>query len=238
VSETYRATLEIAKINNSFKIKVGMILRSDNTLKFPKVIDKFSYNGNDYFKINPKPFVVFDISHSSANGDGWNANQSVSLNRNYLFFFCQALSGFVKKYQSEKQLFFYTDNKLTVNAELADRIQLTVKNGNNKTIRMRPCVVQDEQNPEVVYEGCIFYINTMDNFAYLTYSEMEYLLWESMHIDLTAISFSIMQLARLYDGELIDKRFKSPRGEPPEQVMPGSNNSFVIVKDPKNIPKI
>jgi hypothetical protein len=47
-----------------------------------------------------------------------------------------------------------------------------------------------------------------------------------------------MQLARLYDGELIDKRFKSPRGEPPEQVMPGSNNSFVIVKDPKNIPKI
>jgi hypothetical protein len=59
-----------------------------------------------------------------------------------------------------------------------------------------------------------------------------------MHIDLTTISFSIMQLARLYDGELIDKRFKSPRGEPPEQVMPGSNNSFVIVKDPKNIPKI
>lgn len=236
---TYRATFEIAKVSSCFKIKVGLILRSDDiTMKFPKIIDKFSYNGNDYFKINPKPFVVFDISRSSANGDGWNINQSVSLNRSYLFFFCQALNGLVMKYRTEKGLFSYIDDVLTVNNDIADRIQLTLKNGNNKTIRMRPCVVQDEQNPEVVYEGCIFYINTMDNFAYLTFSEMEYLLWEASHIDLTEISFSIMQLARLYEGEVYDKRIKSPRGETSIPVMPGSNRPFVIVKDPDEIPKI
>ena len=35
-----------------------------------------------------------------------------------------------------------------------------------------------------VYEGCIFYINNMENFAYLTYTEMEYLYYELTKVDI------------------------------------------------------
>ena len=77
----YRATIEITKINSMMKIKFGIIISSDEDKKYlgnqsNKLISKFNYNGNDYLRINPHPFIVIDISSMSKN-EGWNANMSV-----------------------------------------------------------------------------------------------------------------------------------------------------------------
>jgi hypothetical protein len=168
------------------------------------------------------------------NKDGWNINQSVTLSKRYLFMFIQALNQLIQNYREEKNLFYYRNNELVVNIALAEKLQLTVPTA-TKTIRMQPCVVLDEES-NTEYEGSIFYINTMDNFAYLTFSEMEYLLWELTHIDLPSLSLQMIALAREYHKQSERKIDVPPMLEelPPKEV----NIQFTPPKKETNIPLI
>ena len=237
----YKATIELAKINKMMKLKFGLIIRSDNEIKYPstKLVNKFNYYGNDYIKISPNPFVVIDISSYMNHGEGYNTNQSVSLNRYYLFRFIQALRVLLKNFIECKNLFYYREDQLVVNDDLAEKLMITVHTGNSKTIRMRPCVVPDEENQEMVYEGCIFYINTMENFSYLTYTEMEYLLWELMNINMNELSMQIINTVKLFENQnsIEIKVQPSPQKENPMEVEMVSPSSFTIVKK-DTIPKI
>lgn len=238
----YKATIELAKINRMMKLKFGLIIRSDNEIKYPstKLVNKFTYYGNDYIKISPNPFVVIDISSSMNSGEGYNTNQSVSLNRYYLFRFIQGLRKILTNFIECKNLFYYKENQLVVNDDLANKIMITVHTQTTKTIRMRPCVVPDEENQEMVYEGCIFYINSMDNFAYVTYTEMEYLLWELSHINMNELSMQVINTVKLFENQSSKdlKAQPSLEKENPMEVEMVSPSSFTIVKQNDTIPKI
>ena len=54
----YKASIELARINKSLKLKFGLIIESESEKKnYQKIVSKFNYAGNDYLRINPKPFV-------------------------------------------------------------------------------------------------------------------------------------------------------------------------------------
>ena len=178
----YKATIEIGRINKMMKLKFGLIVRPDESsvFKTQPLVSKFSFGGNDYIRLNPNPYIVLDISSSyTTKGESWSTNQTVTLNKYYLFRFLQALKKFINDFQTHKNLFYYQNQELVVNNVISDTISISIPTSGSKTIMMKPCVVPDEESSTGnVYEGAIFYINNMENFAYLTYTEMEYLYYE------------------------------------------------------------
>lgn len=193
----YKASMEIARINRSMKLKFGIIVISDDEYRFPnlRTCSKFNYRGNDYFRFNPSPFVVIDIS-STVSKEERGVFHTVSLNRYSLFRFIQGLRKFIQSFRDERNLFYYRNETLKVNSELVQKTSVTIPTASGKTIRMEPCVVTDlEDDYESNYEGCLFCINSLAYSCYLTFNEMEYLLYEISRINMTELSCELYQMA-------------------------------------------
>lgn len=204
----YKATIEIGRINKMMKIKFGLIIQSEEIGKFKPtpIVSKFNFSGNDYLRINPNPYVILDISSYMDKGEAWSSNRTVTLNRYYLFRFLQGLKKLIGNFQTYKNLFYYQNNELIVNNAVADSIMISIPTANSKTIMVRPCVVPDEEsNTGRVYEGCVFYINNMENFAYLTYTEMEYLYFELTKIDMSALSLQVITIVKQFENKKTEK---------------------------------
>lgn len=204
----YKATIEIGRVNKMMKIKFGLIIRSDDVGKFKAtpIVSKFNFSGNDYIRINPNPYVILDISSYMDKGESWSSNRTVTLNRYYLFRFLQSLKRLITDFQTYKNLFYYQNNELVVNNSVADSIMISVPTANSKTIMVRPCVVPDEESTtNRVYEGCVLYINNMENFAYLTYTEMEYLLYELSKIDMSILSMQVISIVKQFENQKTEK---------------------------------
>lgn len=238
----YKASIEIGKINKMMKLKFGLIIKPDDIGKFKdaNVVSKFNYGGNDYIRINPNPYIIIDISSYMNKGEGWTPNQSVTLTRYYLFRFLQGLRRLINDFQSNKDLFYYQNNELVVNNSVADSITMSVTTNGSKTVMMKPCVVPDEESStNNVYEGCIFYINNMENFAYLTYTEMEYLFYELSKIDMSTLSLQLLTIVKQFDSQKSEKITgpTSPQMDINSEVEISTPSSVTIVKT-NQIPKI
>ena len=204
----YKATIEIGRVNKMMKIKFGLIIQSEEISKFKPtpIVSKFNFGGNDYLRINPNPYVILDISSYMDKGESWSSNRTVTLNRYYLFRFLQGLKKLISNFQTYKNLFYYQNNELIVNNAVADSIMISIPTASNKTIMIRPCVVPDEESTtNRVYEGCVFYINNMENFAYLTYTEMEYLFYELSKIDMSTLSMQVITIVKQFENQKTEK---------------------------------
>lgn len=204
----YKASIEIGRVNKMMKIKFGIVIKSDEETKFKatKLISKFNYGGNDYLRLNPNPYVILDITSYMDKGEGWSSSRTVTLNRYYLFRFLQGLKRIIIDFQNHKNLFYYQNNELVVDNSVADEITISIPTAGSKTIMMKPCVVPDEESSTGnVYEGCIFYINNMENFAYLTYTEMEYLLYELSKIDMSSLSLQLITIVKQFENQESEK---------------------------------
>lgn len=236
----YKASIEIAKINKGLKIKFGIIIYSESENKqiYSKLVSKFNYLGNDFLKVNPKPFITLDISSNTTKSEGWSSNQFVNLNKQSLFLFNRALYKLIQEFKEIRELFYYKNNKLCVNNKEAERITKDIIS-NNKHIRLQPCVVPSDENNEKFYEGCVLCINTYDNFVYITYSEMEYLYYELSHVDMINLSLSMIQMAKIYKDEEVEQIHAKPITkieEPEENEI--SSRPYVKIEDSDTIPNI
>ena len=111
---------------------------------------------------------------------------------------------FLNKYKQYTDLFFYSDDKLCLNREIANKVILDLYTS-NKHVRFLPSVVNGEGECEY-YEGCVFAINSLDNFCYLTYDEMEYLLYELERVNLNTLSFALLSLVKGYNKEIMQDK--------------------------------
>jgi hypothetical protein len=238
----YKASIDIGRINKMMKIKFELIIKSESEEKYPhlKLISKFNYCGNDYFRINPNPFIVIDITSYMNKKDGYNTNNNVTLNRYYLFRFTQGLKKLIMDFKSNKDLFYYRDRELIVNSYIAENLKIVIPVSGSKTIMIQPCVVPDEESTTgKVYEGCIFYINSMENFAYLTYTEMEYLLYELVNIDMNVLSMQLISIVKEYENQEVEKIESPTSSEAPinSEVELSSPSKVTIIKQGE-MPKI
>lgn len=239
----YKATIEIGRINKTMKIKFGLVVRPDESsvFKAQPLVNKFSFGGNDYIRVSPNPFIVIDISSSyTTKGEAWSSNQTVTLNKYYLFRFLQGLKRLISDFQTRKNLFYYRNNELFVNDEVANTVEISIQTAGSKTILMRPCVVPDEESTtHRVYEGCIFYINNMENFAYLTYTEIEYLYYELTKIDMSSLAMQLITVVSQYEGHKSEKIIAPPS---PQTVIDSdieiSTPSSVTIIKKNEIPQI
>jgi len=206
----YKASMELGRINKVIKLKFELIIQSDDEKKnYQKLINKFNFNGNNYLKLNPRPFVVVDIS--SKIDEAWSTNQSFSLTKPYMFMFISALSSMISEYRTIKDLFYYnTNNDLVYNNRYTELVSKNISVSSGKHVRLEPCVIRNDEVQDKAYEGCIMYINTRDNFAYMTYTEMEYLLYSLKNVNMDTMALELINhVTILKNVEINSKKFKS-----------------------------
>lgn len=193
----YKTSIDLGRINPSLKVTFNLIIKGDKLSEkdrhIPETIDKFNFHGTTYLKFSPKAFITLDISKTGDKGDGWNPNTSANLNKIALFEFVQKCELMLNGFKI-KELFYMKNQRLKVSPDISKKLAQRSRAG-NKTVAMIHAVVIDDEHPETEYEGISLMINTVDNFALLTYSELQYL-----HHLLSTVNMDVlsMQLINAY----------------------------------------
>lgn len=236
-----KGNIALETINKNVKLKVGMVIKSDHEeTNFFKTINKFTYYGNEYLNLNPRAFVTIDISSAVDRGEKYSQNRYVNLNRVDLIRFCHSLNRLLVNFKREEELFYTNDGKLEVTIEISKKTSETIRTQSHKMIRMVPCVVHDEDNDEITYEGIVFCINSFDNFAYITYEEMIYMFDILSKLDLTQVGMQLLNTYLLTENmkpEELNLK-KKPIEMEPEEEAPEMNSVYVPIKEPNRIPNI
>ena len=241
----YKSSIVLCKVHKSLQVKFEMILEDDPvTVAQNKshgwmnepVIKRFRYNNNQYFRIYPRPFLTLDISSKEDKKEGWNSAYQISLNQRALFVLKKNLEKLIEEFQTNKDLFYtYDTGEIVVDQELAEELRKVVPT-KSKIIILQPCVVQDEDNNEIYYEGCIMAFNRLEYSTNLTFEEMGFLLDLLMQINLTELSMQLLVLEKLCPGEGHEIRMRNPQPERPPE--PLHERPFVTKMEPSRIPEI
>lgn len=197
----YKGSIDLCRINKFMKIKFNLIIKDENQLKSNiqsygnKLIEVFKYNGSEYLKISPKPYITIDISATSDKNDVWNSNNQVNLNKICLFDFMRKIKLMIDAFKIP-ELFFIKNKKLQVNSQVSEKYTQYVRTP-NKIIKLSHVVVYDTDNKELEYEGICMFVNGVDNFCCITYSELEYLYYELTRINMHELSMSMINIYML-----------------------------------------
>lgn len=240
----YKASIEIGRVHKSMLITFNLILEDETmaTNQYARntepLYKRFRYKDNDYFKVYPHPFVTIDIADKKEQKkDGWNPGYTVALNQKSLFYMKSKIRRLVRLFHNEQNLFYYNEKGvLTVNHELAKANKVIIPTS-QKVILIQPCVVQDDDSPDIVYEGVFFAINRMEYYTYLTYEELEYMLELLSSINMIELSMHLLELAEKHKE--IEKPEESIETKPIKiEDEPVLNTPTVYKREEPTIPEI
>ena len=109
-----------------------------------------------------------------------------------------------KVFSEVKNLFYYDSydgqNKLVINKDIASKY-VDQFHCNNKVICIQPSVVIETETNNAEYEGILMAINRYDNYTYLTYTEIEYLLYELKRIDMHSLCLQLINTALMLEKD-------------------------------------
>lgn len=199
----YKVILEYARINRSMKLKFNLILKDNNPKFNMKLIDKFNFNGVDYLKFSPHPYLTLDISSPLNRGESWSSNNMVTLNQQGLFLARRHIRKAVESLKTE-DLFLYVNDRLVVNQDIANTVTTKFISG-NKHVLLRPVVVYDDDNPLIEYEGICLMINSVDNFCNLTIDEAEFLYYTLDKINLIDLAMNVINTSMMLKSKEVKK---------------------------------
>lgn len=189
-----KVSLRLGRINRGILVSFNLIIESsvDSNVNNMKLISYNNFGGNEYISINPTPYVTIDISDKmSKKTEGYNPSRSVNLNGFNLFRLACVIKKMLKGFMNSN-LYYYNDTELVVDPQLA-KSMTEIISLNEKKVMMRPVVVPGE-NDNNSYEGCIFSINSLNCFQYLTIDELRYLYDVLIHINMSQLSLEVMNL--------------------------------------------
>lgn len=205
----HKVTVELFKVHSSFKVSFSVFLdyldEKDPTNKFQPLVSKFVLEGNEYIKIVPHSFLTVDITSKMDKKEGvFNKNTYFTLGKMEIFYFINGITKLINIF-SDKSIPLYSRDEeeiLHVNPELANEYTLNLRAQSSKIIRIIPAVVEQDL---IQYEGVCLYINSIDNFVYLTISELCYFLYELKKVDLVTLSLNSIITYHLLDERYLNK---------------------------------
>lgn len=240
----YKGSIDLGRINQSVKLSLNVIIRGDDYnirpgagKVFKHVVDLFDYNGSRYLKISPRSFITIDISKSFDRSDSWNSNMQVNLTKQYLFEFISKCKIMIENFKI-KDLFYIKNKKLQINADIANSISQVVKT-TNKTIKMIHSVVYDPENKEIEYEGIVFMINSIDNFSFITYNELQY-----MYYVLSTTNIDILAMELINSYLILNTKNDTVKVETKQKIISEKTDNTVTtiplpkIENPNTIPSI
>lgn len=198
-----RLSIPLVKIHKSFDVSFCVFTDGEETEQkepWGATMQRYSYNGNDYFRVRPRASVCIDISNKrEVKREGWTSALQVYLNQRSLFTFKQRLRELIHTFRSVKELFVkYDTGELEVDQALAVKYKKLISTNSGKMILLQACVVTDEESREITYEGCIFAINRMEYFTYLTYEEMLLLYDVIAKVNMPDLALQLLQMDTLH----------------------------------------
>ena len=233
----YKCSIDLFRVNPTCLVKFNIVVNNDTqNNKYRELVNKFTINGDTYFKLKPSPYVTFDIFSSIDRKEGvWNNNFSVNLNRLELYKFINGLKQMYIAFTKYKDLFVISNNETFVNTEVSEQIKI-VMILNNKSVYMEHCTVLDV-NDNLKYEGIRISINKLSYFTMLTYMELGYLISELSKIDMTSLSLQLLYINEIYKEKESEKIVKPNISESLDEEIVDTKTS-VVITDPKQIPEI
>ena len=232
-------TIELFSVHQSFRVRFTMVIKNDDLVsqkyqfKNKGVINKYAYDGNVSLKINPFPFIIIDISTKQDKKEGWNANWSFALNRRELFIMIVKLTNLYKKFKTIENLFYINSYAETESNKEISEYNKEKFIASNKRISVQACVVDDvtSGSSTAKYEGIVMYINNYDFYTYLTYAELEYLLYELRKIDINHLMMDAINttlLSEKIEADKIKATPKPPIQQPEEEEIIDTKPSIYI----------
>ena len=194
-----KVNLELGRISKGMRLRVSLILDSNdnnpnnNFKNNLNLVRTFTFNENDYIKLNPHPFIIIDISDSMGKQkDSWNPNCYITLNQLSKMKLESKLLTIINNFQVN-DLYYYTKyDKLEINKKVEEALTPPPFVIGNKTCSIRYTTIRDDSNKDVEYEGIIFMINSPDNFCYLTIDELSLLYYTLRNINMYELSLLMM----------------------------------------------
>lgn len=208
----YKVIIDLPKVNDSLTIKFSlMLVGTGRNQQEQPVYSKFTIGGVDYLKFSPHPFVTLDFNPKKKRNEevDWSKYRTVNLTQTMLIRFNKLLKKVLESIRIP-DMFQTMDGKLFLNKERAAEHECGMWAG-DKFIKLAPIVVEDNSSAnQALYEGIVLYINSMDSFVCLTYTEAEVLYEVLDRIDFQSLSMQLINGAMLMkdaESKKIDRTF-------------------------------
>ena len=237
----YKVKYNLFDVHPSFKVGIDLVIIEDevpNKINY-KAVHQYSYNGNEYMKINYRPYVTIDIRSRMVldRQEQWNANMIISLNRRDLFNITLAFKELYRNMINDKELFYYRQDaegyrELKLNPEKASLYEKSITVSGNKRLKIQHCVVEPRDEFQPSYEGIVIFINSSDYYTNLTYDELLYVIDEFSKINLDSLGLQIATFALTYRENNKDEEVKElvfdPVPEIKDERLNESGNVFTV----------
>lgn len=181
----------ITNVNQTLAVKGKTIVTSTITKRSPNKV-------NNYYDVNLHPFIDLDFNDYSdklenrLSGVSISGQCKISLNKYNLFLFLNMIKKLERDFIINKDLYFYSNNKLILNNDVAKTVSVdTVLS--NKRLMMGPAVIT-VGGGEKEHEGIYFALNDLSNYTYLTYTELGYLRYVLDNIDMDLMAINLIKL--------------------------------------------
>lgn len=157
-----------------------------------KTVRKFTFKGDHYYKFTPKPFI--DITIDPDQRDIYVPQKRIRCNKMDIYKLIRSLDRMTNAFKTETDLFYYYDNRLTLNEEkkvkLTDRVALR-----ERVLLLEPTIIIDLTTGNQ-HEGITIFVNDRTTSCIITYLEMEFLLHLLKTTDIDAIASSLYMIAK------------------------------------------
>ena len=237
-----KLTYFLGKINEQMKLYLSVIVDPQENnffgkMKYPRYKDTFTWGGNYFLRYHVNPYITIDITSKEEKENG--ISKTVNLNKYAVFRFQKELEVMKDHFINIKDLFYYYGDNLMLNKDMVKEKKLvSTFTTNGKRICIQPIVVPDEET-KVSHEGIVFFINNLDTYCYLTYAEMDYLLYILINTDIDMLSINMVEaFERGKDKPAARVMETKPIIEPIETGPSIENDKFIQVKDENVIPNI
>ena len=181
-----KITFELDRIR-TLRISFCLPIQSEADTKYKyRLLQKTSWEGKDYLKVTPKPYVLLELVTKEQKRDKY--GNSILLTKPYFFSLLHRLQKFIRSYQIPEMFRYSERGELQVHNGLSEQHKLELL-ALNRVLKMKQCVVKDEENQTIEYEGCCLFINHPDTYTLLTYEELIY-----FYETLKQINFHILSM--------------------------------------------
>lgn len=187
---TIRSFLDLPRVNKQFEWNVNAIITmpTQNPAKWK---DFIAYTRKDgvgatSHRFSPKVFLNIQVTGNSDNyRDRW-----IGIDSKGVYRFKEALEYLYNGFQT-KDLFFYENDTLKVNQELAKDYIKTIPAG-DKILKMGYIAIKDTEHNTGDFEGIVIFVNNYSVYITLTYLELGFMIDEIRKLNLTQIGFELI----------------------------------------------
>ena len=188
--------ITLPKVSRFLTLKVQLAVDEKLPTTYQKYsptppISEYYYNGVQYFRLAPKPMLVFDI-HNPEIREGWNSNYQISFYQAGFYFLRKMVADFLKTYTSHFQDYYERDQYGIRLTEIGSHTIMRIPGNAGKIAFLQPAFREHPSIPDQIEYGCSFYVNSLEFAAFLSESELIALSEQLNEIKLTHLALQLI----------------------------------------------